>query len=246
MTGSLMQSTALIWVIYSMTHENRWPAHIATAQILPTFLLGAWGGSLADRWPKRELIFVTQSAALVQALLLFALVGAGVHEPWILVAVTGLGGLIQAIDFPARLAFVLDMTTREDLMNAVALNSAVFNVARVVGPALGGLTLLLVGPEMCFLLNAASYLAVLWRFTKCASIPEASSPFIPAACAACLAASPIWAATASLLGYWSWQRRPVCAAGLCCPCCRQLRGIASSWVKEPTACFLAPLVWAHW
>ncbi len=162
MTGSWMQTTALAWVIYSMTHENRWPAHIATAQILPTFLLGAWGGSLADRWPKRELIFVTQAAALLQALLLFALVGAGVHEPWMLVAVTGLGGLIQAVDFPARLAFVLDLTTREDLMNAVALNSAVFNVARVVGPALGGLTLFWVGPEMCFLLNAASYLAVLW------------------------------------------------------------------------------------
>jgi predicted MFS family arabinose efflux permease len=78
-----------------------------------------------------------------------------------LVAVTGLGGLIQAVDFPARLAFVLDLTSREDLMNAVALNSAVFNVARVVGPALGGIALFTVGPGMCFLLNAASYLAVL-------------------------------------------------------------------------------------
>ena len=162
MTGSWMQTTALTWVIFDMTHESRWPANIATAQILPTFLLGAWGGSLADRWPKRELIFVTQAAALIQALILFALVGLGVHEPWMLVAVTGLGGLIQAVDFPARLAFVLDLTSREDLMNAVALNSAVFNVARVVGPALGGLTLYLLGPGMCFLLNAASYLAVLW------------------------------------------------------------------------------------
>ena len=161
MTGSWMQTTALAWVIYDMTHESRWPAHIATAQILPTFLLGAWGGSLADRWPKRELIFVTQAAALVQALILFALVGAGVREPWMLVAITGLGGLIQAVDFPARLAFVLDLTKREDLMNAVALNSAVFNVARVVGPALGGITLFTLGPEMCFLLNAASFLAVL-------------------------------------------------------------------------------------
>jgi MFS family permease len=161
MTGSWMQTTALAWVIFDMTHESRWPANIATAQILPTFLLGAWGGSLADRWPKRELIFVTQAAALGQALLLFALVGAGVHEPWMLVAVTGLGGLIQAVDFPARLAFVLDLTSREDLINAVALNSAVFNVARVVGPALGGITLFTLGPGMCFLLNAASYLAVL-------------------------------------------------------------------------------------
>jgi MFS family permease len=176
MTGSWMQSTALAWVIFQMTDENRWPAHISTAQILPTFLLGAWGGSLADRWPKRELIFVTQAAALVQALLLFALVGAGVHEPWMLVAVTGLGGLIQAVDFPARLAFVLDLTSREDLMNAVALNSAVFNVARVIGPALGGLTLFLVGPEACFLLNAASYLAVLWALYQMRIDPKNSKP----------------------------------------------------------------------
>lgn len=176
MTGSWMQTTALAWVIYDMTHQSRWPAHIATAQILPTFIFGAWGGSLADRWPKRELIFVTQAAALVQALLLFALVGAGVHEPWMMVAVTGLGGLIQAVDFPARLAFVLDLTTREDLMNAVALNSAVFNVARVVGPALGGLTLFLVGPEMCFLLNAASYLAVLWALWQMRIEPHTVKP----------------------------------------------------------------------
>lgn len=176
MTGSWMQTTALAWVIYQMTHQSRWPAHIATAQILPTFLLGAWGGSLADRWPKRELIFVTQAAALVQALLLFALVGAGVHEPWLLVAVTGLGGLIQAVDFPARLAFVLDLTTREDLMNAVALNSAVFNVARVIGPALGGLSLYFVGPEMCFLLNAASYLAVLWALWQMRIEPRTVKP----------------------------------------------------------------------
>jgi MFS family permease len=176
MTGSWMQTTALAWVIYEMTHESRWPAHIATAQILPTFVLGAWGGSLADRWPKRELIFITQAAALVQALLLFVLVGAGVHEPWMLVAVTGLGGLIQAVDFPARLAFVLDLTTREDLMNAVALNSAVFNVARVIGPALGGLTLYTLGPEMCFVLNAASYLAVLWALWEMRIEPRSHKP----------------------------------------------------------------------
>lgn len=176
MTGSWMQTTALAWVVYHATGETKWPAYIATAQILPTFLFGAWAGVLADRMSKRKLIFATQAAALVQALILLAFVGAGVTEPWILVAVTALGGLIQAVDFPARLAFVIEMASREDLVNAVALNSLIFNVARIIGPAVSGALLLWRGPDLCFLLNAASYLAVLWALSQMELAPASQRP----------------------------------------------------------------------
>lgn len=165
-TGSWMQSTALSWLAFELTHQSKWPALITAASILPTCLLGLWGGGMADRWPKRSLIFVTQCACLVQALLLVVMVHIGFVRPWPLFVISMFGGLIQAIDFPARLAFVIDLAGREDLMNAVALNSLMFNVARIVGPALAGVILAYGEPQLCFLLNALSYLAVLWALAR--------------------------------------------------------------------------------
>jgi MFS family permease len=163
--GTWMQTAAVTWLAYDLTGVNRWPALVSAAGILPTFLFGAWGGLLADRWPKRWLIFVTQTAFALLALWLAVAVLAGLITPWQLLVVSALGGLVQAIDLPARLAFVMDMTGREDLMNAVALNSLLFNVARALGPALGGGLLSLVGPGPCFLANALSFLAVLWALS---------------------------------------------------------------------------------
>jgi MFS family permease len=134
---------------------------VTAVQILPTFLLGAWGGGLADRWAKRPLIFVTQSAQLVLAVLLGVLVFWTQVSPWHLLAVAAASGVIIAVDLPARLAFVIDMVGREDLPNAVALNALQFNVARAVGPALGAWVLGWAGPGWCFLLNGLSFVAVL-------------------------------------------------------------------------------------
>jgi MFS family permease len=173
--GTWMQTTALMWLAFELTAQSTWVAMVAAAQIVPTFLLGAWGGSLADLWPKRSLIFVTQSAFLLLALLLAGLVLAGAVTPWQLVAVTAAAGLVQAVDLPARLAFVIDLTGRHDLMNAVALNSLLFNVARALGPALAGLLLVWIGPAPCFLANAASYLAVLWALVRM-EMTSATSP----------------------------------------------------------------------
>jgi predicted MFS family arabinose efflux permease len=160
-TGSWVQITALQWLTYRLTTESFWTALILTAGILPAFLLGAWGGALADRVPKRALIFVTQSAQMILALLLAALVLAGLANPWTLLFIALATGIINALDLPARLSFVTDMVGREDLVNAVALNSLMFNAARVAGPWLGSQLLGELGAGMCFLVNGLSFIAVL-------------------------------------------------------------------------------------
>jgi MFS family permease len=160
-TGTWVQTTALMWLAYQLTGQSLWPSLISAAGMLPTFVLGAWGGVLVDRVPKRSLILATQTALLVLALLLAGLVMAGGVTAWQLLAVALAGGVVNALDLPARLAFVMDMVGREDVVNAVALNSLLFNAARAVGPWLGGLLLVGLGPGPCFLINGFSYLAVL-------------------------------------------------------------------------------------
>lgn len=167
LTGTWMQTQALMVLAYHSTnHQSRWPAWIATAQILPGFLLGAWTGALADRWPKRSLIFCTQAVLAALAVVLAWLVRSGTPEPWQLLLVTAVMGTVLAVDLPARLAFVMDLAGRDDLPNAVALNSVLFNVARVIGPLIGVGVLLWVGPSFCFLANALSYIAVLWALAR--------------------------------------------------------------------------------
>ena len=161
LTGSWMQTAALVWLAYALTGESKWPALVMIAHILPAFLLGAWGGYLADRCCKRTLVLRTQLAFLAIAVLLACLTFAGLKMVWPLIVIMFCNGLIHAIDLPARLALVPDLVDRNDLMNAVALNSLLFNSARATGPALAGLALLSVGPALCFLLNALSYLAVI-------------------------------------------------------------------------------------
>lgn len=161
--GSWTQITALMWLAHELTGEAKWPAFMSAVQIGPTFLLGAWGGSLADRLPKRGLIIRTQAVFLACALALLGLHLAGHLTVWAMLAVMFVHGIVQAIDLPARLAFVPGLVARADLHNAVALNSLLFNVARAIGPALAALLLGLGrdGALWCFLLNAASYLAVI-------------------------------------------------------------------------------------
>src|SRR3954452_11307017 len=159
--GSWVQLTALMWLAFHLTGTSRWPALVAAAQLLPGFVLGAWGGALADRLPLRALIFQTQTLLLVLALALAGLAFAGVATVWHLLAIAAASGVVNAVDLPARLAFLVEMVGKEDLVNAVALNSLLFNLARAAGPALGAWLLLHGGPAACFLLNALSYLAVL-------------------------------------------------------------------------------------
>jgi MFS family permease len=159
--GTLVQSTALMWLTYQLTRQSGWTSLVAAVQVLPAFFLGPLGGALADHWPKRTLILWTQAIYLVLALVLAAFVLGGTVTCWHLLVIALANGLVNAVDLPSRLAFVMDMVGREDLVNAVALNSLLFNVARALGPALGGLLLTALGAGVCFLLNGLSYFAVL-------------------------------------------------------------------------------------
>jgi MFS family permease len=183
-TGSWMQSAALMWLLYDRTGDPRWPSWILVAQVAPTVLLGTLGGSLADRYPKRQLIFITQSTFLVHAIVLTILIAMNLIFPWLILSLMVLSGVVQAVDLPSRLAFVPDLVPKEDLINAVGLNSLLFNSARAVGPALAGLlflvadfavsimpvgtTAVLLGAVTCFAINAISFVAVLialWGIT---------------------------------------------------------------------------------
>ncbi|HEY7310105.1 MAG TPA: MFS transporter [Gemmataceae bacterium] len=168
-TGSWAQSAALTWLAYELTKESLWPSLVGAMQVLPTFVLGVWGGSVADRWPKRPLIFLSQATLLLLAILLGTLVLMGHISPWHLLAVATAAGIVNALDLPARLAFVIDLVGREDLPNAIALNSLLFNTARMVGPAVSAVVFAQLGSGqtgqkaagVCFLLNGLSFVAVL-------------------------------------------------------------------------------------
>jgi MFS family permease len=176
--GSWMQSAALMWLMYDRTGDPRWPSWLLVAQVGPTVLFGSWGGGLADRYPKRKLIFATQCAFLLHASVLTLLLATDLIVPLVLVGFMLVSGVIQAVDLPARLAFVPDLVPKDDLINAVGLNSLLFNSARAVGPALAGLVFLLAGvatPYLpggmnavtagavgCFALNSVSFVAVLF------------------------------------------------------------------------------------
>ena len=140
-------------------------------------LLAAWGGTLADRISRRRLVFYTQSALMALALLLAFLVYASAETVWHLLAIALAIGVVNAVDLPARLAFLVELAGKDDLVNAVGLNSLAFNLARLAGPLL--LTPLLPrgGPELCFLLNGVSFLAVLAALAAMrGTAPQAAAP----------------------------------------------------------------------
>src|SRR5207237_8972002 len=118
----------------------------------PMMLFSMWGGSLADRHPKRSILLATQTAEMLLAFALAAAVWAGVATPWMIVAIATLNGVTLGFDMPARQAFTVEMASREDLLNAVSLNSSVVNGARVVGPSLAGVLIGIVVAAMCFFL----------------------------------------------------------------------------------------------
>lgn len=161
LAGSWMQLAALMWLAFQLTGTSRWPAIVAAAQMVPGILLGVWGGVLADRLPRRRLVFCTQFSLMILAFLLAGFVFTCTETVWNLFAISLAIGVVNAVDLPARLAFLVEMVGKDDLVNAVGLNSLTFNLARFAGPALLPWLLPLGGPELCFCLNGLSFLAVL-------------------------------------------------------------------------------------
>ena len=160
LTGTWMQSTAQGWLVYQLTGSKVLLGTVAAAGSLP-LLLSIWGGSVADRHPKRTVICLTQTSMMLLAFGFAALTWSGHIRPWHILVLAALGGLAMAFDMPARQAFMVEMTSRQELMNAVSLNSSIVNGARVVGPAVAGLVMAHLGTAVCFLLNGLSFLAVI-------------------------------------------------------------------------------------
>jgi MFS family permease len=161
-TGTWMQRVAQDWLVLQLTNGSGTAVGIATGlQFLPLLLFGLWGGMIADRYPKRRVLMVTQAAMGGLALVLGVLAVTGAVRPWhIYLLALGLG-LATVVDNPTRQSFAIEMVGRDDLQNAIALNSAVFNLARITGPALAGVVISLVGIPVAFFLNATSYLTVI-------------------------------------------------------------------------------------
>ena len=160
-SGTWMQNIAAAWVVLQLTHSPVAVGVLALCQFLPFTVLGLFAGVLVDRFDARRTVIATQASAMALAGILAVLVVAGhvtVNEVYVL---TALRGAVLVLDAPARQALTFQMVGRDELPNAVALNSSLFNAARVVGPALGGLLVAVVGAGACFSLNAVSYLAVL-------------------------------------------------------------------------------------
>jgi len=159
--GTWMQMAAQSWLVLTLTGSATALGVIVALQTLPVLVLGPYGGVVADRVDKRRLMFGLQIAMGVQALILGVLTVTGGVRLWEIGALAALLGLNNAFENPARQAFMLEMVGAETLRNAVTLNSVIVNVARVIGPALAGLLIASLGEGVCFLVNAASFLAVL-------------------------------------------------------------------------------------
>jgi MFS family permease len=159
-TGSWMQSIAQAWLVLRLTDSPLALGTVTMLQALPVLLFGLFGGVIADRFPKRKLLLFTQTMMMLQAFALAILTFTGLIQLWQIYVLAFSLGLLNALDNPTRQTLVSELVPAEDLPNAVSLNSLSFNTSRLIGPAVGGVTIALVGVAGCFLINALSFLGV--------------------------------------------------------------------------------------
>lgn len=161
--GTWMQTVAQSWLVYRLTGSGLLLGSVGFASQIPVFLFATIGGITADRMNRQRIVIATQTASMVLAFILAALTLTHVidHRVWLIFVVAALLGVVNAFDIPARQSFLVDMVGKEDLMNAIALNSSMFNGARVIGPAVAGVLVARLGEGWCFFANAVSYIAVI-------------------------------------------------------------------------------------
>ena len=159
--GTWMQMVAQSWLIYRLTGSAVLLGFVAFASQIPVFLLALFGGSVADRHNRHRILIITQTSAMLLAFVLATLTLTGFVQVWHIFTLAALLGVVNAFDIPTRQAFVVDMVGREDLINAIALNSSMINGARMIGPAAAGILVASVGEGWCFLANGISYIAVI-------------------------------------------------------------------------------------
>lgn len=157
-----MQKTAVSWVVYEQTHSNFMLGLTLFASLFPSFIFSFIGGVASDRYDRHKLLLLTQIASMVQAVLMTVLIFTKHYEMWQIISLSALLGLINAFDVPARQSLVFEMIdNKEDLPNALALNSSMVNLSRLIGPGLAGIALETLGDDVCFGLNAMSFIAVI-------------------------------------------------------------------------------------
>jgi MFS family permease len=170
--GTWMQSVAMPWLALQLTHSALLVGLVLAVQFLPVLVAGPLGGVVADRYPKRKVLIATQALLIVPSFTLFALSATGHAEYWMVIVAALLSGTVNLFDVPARQSFVIEMVGRQDLMNAIALNSTVFNGAAVIGPAIAGVLIAAVGVPFCFLVNSVSYLASIAALALLRELPS--------------------------------------------------------------------------
>jgi MFS family permease len=160
-SGNWTQVVAEMWLILALTGSGLAVGLTSALQFLPMLLFGAWGGLFADRFSKRSLLMVTQALMALPALALWAVTSAGVVTPWMVYALVFARGTVNAVDFPTRQSFAIEMVGADRVVNAVSLNSVLIHAARILGPATAGVLITTVGVGTCFLVNALSFGAML-------------------------------------------------------------------------------------
>ena len=161
--GTWMQRTALLWFVYDWTHKPLLLGLLDFSSQIPALLIAPWAGLLADHFSRNRLVVITQCAAMLQAAILATLVLTHTVEVWHLFVLSIFLGLVNGFDIPLRQSFVVEMVDdKADLGNAIALNSSIFNAARLVGPSIAGFVLAVTSAGVCFVLNSVSYIAVIW------------------------------------------------------------------------------------
>jgi len=177
LVGTWMQTIAMGWLVYRISHSPFQLGLIGFAGQLPMLLLTPFAGVLSDRWQRRRVLVATQTLAMLQAFTLAYLTLSGHIQVWQIMILAVLLGLVNSFDMPTRQAFTLEMVGRkEDLANAIALNSSVFNASRLIGPTIAGILISLVGEGTCFLLNGISYLFVIAALLSMRLAPPVAKP----------------------------------------------------------------------
>lgn len=161
LVGTWMQNTAQGYLVYELTGSSAFLGYVGFASGVPTLLFMLYGGVIADRIPRRNLLVITQIIMMILAFVIAGLVFFKMIQPWHVLILAFLLGVVNAFDTPARQSFAAELVDREDLTNAIALNATMFNAGAVIGPAAAGIIYALVGPVWCFTLNGVSFLAVI-------------------------------------------------------------------------------------
>lgn len=163
--GTWMQNVAQAWLVLEITKSAFWLGVVSAVQFLPVLVLSLYAGTLIDRFPKKQMLIFTQTTLMVLAFILAVDTWMHTVALWHVLILAGVLGIANTLDMPTRQAFMIELVGREDLMNAIVLNSSIFNAARVVGPTVAGMAIAGVGIDWCFFINAVSFLPVITGIT---------------------------------------------------------------------------------